>query len=116
MLASFCEEEGFTTGEQLREALGRELKGKPLTRLRGGYLKALLTDGSYEGFLQTILEYAGKGAGNHCCCGTGQDVLNSAEAPTENVSTLAGGGYDKMPVPTSADGGPYAGWSMEEAA
>jgi len=59
ILADFCAAEGFSSGSDLLVALHVELKGKPLSNLRGGYIKSLLTDGTYEGFLKVMLDYAG---------------------------------------------------------
>ena len=50
-------------------------KGKPLTNLRGGYLKSLLSDGSYEGFLKMMLEYSADDAAVPAATPGGEAVI-----------------------------------------
>lgn len=105
ILQSFCDVEGFASAEDLVAALQVELKGKPLSRIRGSYIKAILTDTTYEGFLTIMLEYAGWAKAS-TPGGEASPLPAAPSAPlSETPPTCASTGQE----------GPYAGWTVEEA-
>eukprot|EP00929_Paragymnodinium_shiwhaense_P000271 TRINITY_DN100511_c0_g1_i1.p1 TRINITY_DN100511_c0_g1~~TRINITY_DN100511_c0_g1_i1.p1 ORF type:complete len:244 (-),score=46.20 TRINITY_DN100511_c0_g1_i1:132-863(-) len=81
LLLGFCSVEGLASGHDLLSRLQTELKGKPLSNLRGGYIKSLLQACSYEGFLATILEYGGVSK-TRCSCTCAEPSISSS-ASTE---------------------------------
>eukprot|EP00927_Polykrikos_kofoidii_P082159 TRINITY_DN8094_c0_g1_i1.p1 TRINITY_DN8094_c0_g1~~TRINITY_DN8094_c0_g1_i1.p1 ORF type:complete len:198 (+),score=45.64 TRINITY_DN8094_c0_g1_i1:213-806(+) len=92
ILQGFCTSRGFASGEELLLALQADMKGRSLSKCRGGYIRSLLSDGTYEGFVRIMLDYAGATA-----------------------QTTPGGEPSTEAVPVAGQAGPFAGWSVEEA-
>eukprot|EP00933_Yihiella_yeosuensis_P052255 TRINITY_DN50277_c0_g1_i1.p1 TRINITY_DN50277_c0_g1~~TRINITY_DN50277_c0_g1_i1.p1 ORF type:complete len:237 (-),score=53.06 TRINITY_DN50277_c0_g1_i1:7-717(-) len=108
LLDGFRAHEGFESGEQLLSALQHELKGRPVSNLRGSYIKALLIEGTYEGFLETMMGYAGT---SQTCAG-GPAVPPPPLPPPVEAADAEG-----TAAPTSPSGAsPYTGWSSEDSA
>ncbi|CAE8726940.1 unnamed protein product, partial [Polarella glacialis] len=93
MLEAFCASEGLDCGHALLAALQQELRGKPLSNLRGSYVKTLLSDGTFEGFLRIMLEYVA--------------ATRTTAEESAHCSPLA--------AATAPRGSPYAGWTPEES-